>query len=225
MKTFFSVLRYVCRGLPLLVLGTALMLPPGAQADSALSRSLRKIKNRVDRALDRVGIRKDEDPPVSGGGEYRGPQEPSDPERGRAPLPDERRSRAPTTSPPAGTRPLKPTVRPPSSESTPAPATREKRPRSEVAKPAAPRKGDTPETAAGPSAKGKPDGPAEGAAVPPVPPPTPEPVQYAKPVLGKRGFVYAPGMAEEMKNILDVRDAKPGQKMRDPRTGTLFLVP
>jgi hypothetical protein len=50
-------------------------------------------------------------------------------------------------------------------------------------------------------------------------------VSFAKPVPGKRGFVYPPGVDEDVKNILDVRGATPGQRMRDPRTGRVFLVP
>lgn len=48
---------------------------------------------------------------------------------------------------------------------------------------------------------------------------------YAKPVIGHPGFVYPPGVVEELKNMLDVRGSAVGQKMRDPRTGNTFLVP
>lgn len=58
-------------------------------------------------------------------------------------------------------------------------------------------------------------------------PPTPSSGQtlYAKPVVGHPGFVYPPGVVEELKNMLDVRGSPVGQKMRDPRTGNTFLVP
>jgi len=29
----------------------------------------------------------------------------------------------------------------------------------------------------------------------------------------------------DLKNMLDVRDFSPGQKVKDPRTGKMFLVP
>lgn len=48
---------------------------------------------------------------------------------------------------------------------------------------------------------------------------------FAEPVPGKRGFVYPPGAEHDMKSMLDVRDFTPGQKVRDPRTGKMFLVP
>ncbi len=48
---------------------------------------------------------------------------------------------------------------------------------------------------------------------------------FATPVPGKQGFVYPPGTEHDMKNMLDVRDFTPGQKVRDPRTGKMFLVP
>ncbi|MEY4484189.1 MAG: hypothetical protein RL693_1641 [Verrucomicrobiota bacterium] len=51
------------------------------------------------------------------------------------------------------------------------------------------------------------------------------PVTYARPVAGHPGFVYPPGVTEGLKNMLDVRGCTPGEKMRDPRTGTVFFVP
>ena len=69
----------------------------------------------------------------------------------------------------------------------------------------------------------------DAAASPPAPkaPSTPasESLPFATPVPGKRGFVYPPGVEHDMKNMLDVRDFTPGQKVRDPRTGEIFLVP
>lgn len=47
----------------------------------------------------------------------------------------------------------------------------------------------------------------------------------AKPVPGKPGFVYLPGKEEASGNMLDVRGFMPGQKVSDPRTGQIFLVP
>lgn len=52
-----------------------------------------------------------------------------------------------------------------------------------------------------------------------------QPVTYARPVPGHPGFVYPPGVKEELKNMLDVRGCASGEKMRDPRTGNTFLVP
>lgn len=54
---------------------------------------------------------------------------------------------------------------------------------------------------------------------------TETPIKYAAPVAGHPGFVYPPGIAAEPKNMLDVRGFAAGEKMRDPRTGEVFLVP
>jgi hypothetical protein len=48
---------------------------------------------------------------------------------------------------------------------------------------------------------------------------------FATPVPGHNGFVYPPGVEHDSKNMLDVRDFAPGQKVKDPRTGQMFLVP
>lgn len=48
---------------------------------------------------------------------------------------------------------------------------------------------------------------------------------YGSPVPGRRGFVYPPGVESKPENMVDVRDFTPGQKVRDPRTGKIFLVP
>ncbi len=55
--------------------------------------------------------------------------------------------------------------------------------------------------------------------------PTPQPISYARAVPGHPGFVYPPGVKDELKNMLDVRGCTSGEKMRDPRTGNTFLVP
>lgn len=69
-----------------------------------------------------------------------------------------------------------------------------------------------------------PDGP--GATVSPPPAPTtPSAPSYGSPVPGRRGFVYPPGVESKPENMVDVRDFTPGQKVRDPRTGKIFLVP
>ncbi|WP_075088931.1 hypothetical protein [Verrucomicrobium spinosum] len=72
---------------------------------------------------------------------------------------------------------------------------------------------------------------------PPVPPPpgpapaaqtgagTGGPPTYGKMVPGRPGFVYPPGVEAKPENMVDVRDFTPGQKVRDPRTGKIFLVP
>jgi hypothetical protein len=53
--------------------------------------------------------------------------------------------------------------------------------------------------------------------------------EYATPVFGRRGFVHPPGTAtateEKDKVIIDVRNYEPGEKVKDPRTGLVFLVP
>lgn len=62
----------------------------------------------------------------------------------------------------------------------------------------------------------------------PKPPPPPAPSSspaYGKPVPGRQGFVYPPGVEPKPENMVDVRDFTPGQKVRDPRTGKIFLVP
>lgn len=50
-------------------------------------------------------------------------------------------------------------------------------------------------------------------------------IKYAKAVPSHPGFVYPPGVTEELKNMLDVRGCASGEKMRDPRNGNVFLVP
>jgi hypothetical protein len=50
-------------------------------------------------------------------------------------------------------------------------------------------------------------------------------LKFATPVPGKHGFVYPPGMEQDPKSMLDVRDFTPGQKVKDPRSGKVFLVP
>lgn len=71
--------------------------------------------------------------------------------------------------------------------------------------------------------------PAPGTTVTPPPPaPAPQPAAaptYGTPVPGRRGFVYPPGVEAKPENMVDVRDFTPGQKVRDPRTGKIFLVP
>ncbi|RBP44529.1 hypothetical protein DES53_104350 [Roseimicrobium gellanilyticum] len=62
----------------------------------------------------------------------------------------------------------------------------------------------------------------------PPPPPTTTttaPASYGSPVPGRKGFVYPPGSDQKPENMVDVRDFTPGQKVRDPRTGKVFLVP
>lgn len=56
----------------------------------------------------------------------------------------------------------------------------------------------------------------------PAPPPRHE---YGKPVPGRRGLVYPPGVKASPENMVDVRDIPPGTKVRDPATGIVFLVP
>ncbi len=44
---------------------------------------------------------------------------------------------------------------------------------------------------------------------------------YAKPVPGKPGFVTLPGTSGQ----IDVRGMSPGEQVKDPATGQVFLVP
>jgi hypothetical protein len=71
--------------------------------------------------------------------------------------------------------------------------------------------------------------PTETVTPPPTPVVPPPPVSnspgYGKPVPGRVGFVYPPGVDSKPENMVDVRDFTPGQKVRDPRTGKIFLVP
>ncbi len=50
-------------------------------------------------------------------------------------------------------------------------------------------------------------------------------IKYAITVPGQVGYVFAPGRAHIMANILDVRGMPSGIKARDPETGEVFLVP
>lgn len=54
-------------------------------------------------------------------------------------------------------------------------------------------------------------------------PPTTSQTPYGKPVPGKKGFVFSP--FDEKAGMIDVRDYTPGQKVRDPYTNKIFLVP
>lgn len=56
-------------------------------------------------------------------------------------------------------------------------------------------------------------------------PASPPPPPFGKPVPGRSGMVYPPGVKETTENMLDVRDIPPGTKVRDPVTKTIFLVP
>jgi hypothetical protein len=72
--------------------------------------------------------------------------------------------------------------------------------------------------------------PAPSVPAPPVPPAPTGAVDnssptYGKMVPGRPGFVYPPGVDSKPENMVDVRDFTPGQKVRDPRTGKIFLVP
>ncbi len=56
-------------------------------------------------------------------------------------------------------------------------------------------------------------------------PPVPTQLSYGKMVPGRVGFVYPPGVESKPENMVDVRGFSPGEKVRDPRTGKVFLVP
>jgi hypothetical protein len=49
--------------------------------------------------------------------------------------------------------------------------------------------------------------------------------EFATPIPRRPGFVYPPGVEHDLKNMIDVRDFQAGQKVKDPRTGQIFLVP
>lgn len=71
-------------------------------------------------------------------------------------------------------------------------------------------------------------GPSPGPVTTVTPPPASGPTAaptYGTPVPGRRGFVFPPGVDAKPENMVDVRDFQPGQKVRDPRTGKIFLVP
>lgn len=74
-----------------------------------------------------------------------------------------------------------------------------------------------------------PPAPTTPVVTPTTPPPPPAasttPPAYGTPVPGRRGFVYPPGAEAKPENMVDVRDFTPGQKVRDPRTQKIFLVP
>ncbi len=77
--------------------------------------------------------------------------------------------------------------------------------------------------------------PKSGTALPPPPasgeiaqvvePPKPPPLAFARPVMGRKGFVYPPGAQHSSEYVVDVSGLAPGQVAKDPRTGQAFLVP
>ncbi len=50
-------------------------------------------------------------------------------------------------------------------------------------------------------------------------------VKRATPVPWREGFVFSPGMAHVMANVLDVRGLPSGVEAVDPETGRAFIVP
>jgi hypothetical protein len=86
-------------------------------------------------------------------------------------------------------------------------------------------------------AKAPEDAEKEKSATPPTPPAETQPanaaapvqeeatIPFARPVPGRRGMVYPPGVEEIQANMIDVSDMTPGQLARDPRTGKKFRVP
>jgi hypothetical protein len=59
----------------------------------------------------------------------------------------------------------------------------------------------------------------------PVWPPEPDQPRYGIPIYGRPGFVRPPDVLADPSIVIDVRDFVPGQKVRDPKTGMVFLVP
>lgn len=124
----------------------------------------------------------------------------------RPPVPPVRRSPAPPSQPPADMPPVKetPTRKPPLRDM---PAIQERR----TPQPDAPPPVETPsaprDDLGGVPAKPN-SAPEKATAVPEAP-----------------GFVYPPGTEQTPKNMLDVRGYTSGQKVKDPRTGQIFIVP
>jgi hypothetical protein len=56
-------------------------------------------------------------------------------------------------------------------------------------------------------------------------PPVPKGPTFGLPVPGSPGLVYPPGAEKTPENRVDVRGIPPGTKVRDPATGSIFLVP
>jgi hypothetical protein len=50
-------------------------------------------------------------------------------------------------------------------------------------------------------------------------------VAFARPVPGKKGIVYPPGVGESPDTEVDVSELQPGELARDPRSGIIFRVP
>lgn len=50
-------------------------------------------------------------------------------------------------------------------------------------------------------------------------------LEFARPVPGRRGLVFPPGLKDSPENMVDVGGFQTGQIVRDPRTGKLFRVP
>jgi hypothetical protein len=59
----------------------------------------------------------------------------------------------------------------------------------------------------------------------PVWPEAPDQPDYGIPIHGRPGFVHPPGFTADATAVVDVRGFTPGQKVRDPRNGNVFLVP
>lgn len=56
-------------------------------------------------------------------------------------------------------------------------------------------------------------------------PSQPPQVPFGKPVPGRQGLVYPPGLSESRENFIDVTGIPSGTKVRDPVTKTVFRVP
>jgi hypothetical protein len=199
------------------------------QGESSLGRTIGVIKHRVDRALHKVGIKKgieslpSEDKPEERKTELVDPRDVAAPKSGQQAPPKSVQEQPPSKSvaikrnaskkhaPSIAAKPSSKSQTKPAAVAT-VPPTGEKRQPTDagISKSSAKTNVEGSNKAVEPDTK-----PEEPLAK----------VSFAKPVPGKRGFVYPPGVDEDVKNILDVRGADPGQKMRDPTTGTVFLVP
>jgi hypothetical protein len=211
------------------------ILPLSDAQCGPLGRALGAIRNRVDHVLHKVGIGKEREPVPSGAQQNERTTEAVDPRHPPPPMNDREALRQQSSTPAGSTvKPseksnavaTKPPTKSPSKPQAPAvsavaSASKSAKQTDDAKTPAIKPTGGSPSESRTAAVANPQSGKAQEA--PPASPPAK--ILFAKPVPGKRGFVYAPGATEDMKNILDVRGFTPGQKMRDPRTGNTFLVP
>lgn len=231
MKTPFVSCPWT-RACKLMLVFTA--LPLSDTQGGPLGRALDSIRNRVDHALDKIGIGKNRERPPSRDKQGERTKEEGGTRNASPPMNDRETPPGPALRQP----PTKPAGPSGGALENPDPSvTTKPRRKQQPAAASAATTGKRPQRDAGDTTAINPHngsssnvndtaGGAPSVAAPGAVPiaPAAEAV-FAKPVPGKPGYVYAPGGAEDVKNILDVRGSTPGQKMRDPRSGRIFLVP